>query len=101
VDDITSSADTERIRRLLAIMRRIASQRQMVVFAHQSQVRGWAQKRIGKDPGIRLIRLTSIAEDPRQMSPRAGGQISARPKQATRGPVRPRSPLQTEPSAQG
>jgi hypothetical protein len=101
VDDITSSADTERIRRLLAIMRRIASQRQVVVFAHQSLVRGWAQKRIGKDPGIRLIRLTSIAEDPRQMSPRAGGQISARPKQATRGPVRPRSPLQTEPSAQG
>ena len=97
VDDITSSADTERIRRLLAIMRRIAAQRQVVVFAHQSQVRNWAQKRNGRDPGLRLIRLTSIAEDPQPMSPRAGRE--AGPKPAGRGPVRPRSAAQIEPSA--
>jgi hypothetical protein len=69
VDDITSSADTERIRRLLEIMRRISAQRQVVVFAHQSQVRNWALRQIGRDTGVRLIQLSSIGEDPQQVPP--------------------------------
>ena len=71
VDDITSSADSTRIRRLLRILRRIAAQRQVVVFAHQSQVGKWARGRIAADPGIRLIRLRSIHDGPEIETPPA------------------------------
>jgi uncharacterized protein YhaN len=96
VDDITASADTERIRRLLAIMRRIAAQRQVVVFAHQSQVRNWAHNQIGKDPGVRLIRLTSIAEDPKLVPPPLRATREARPK---RPPVAATKVIKQRPGA--
>jgi len=34
------------------------------VFAHQSQVRRWAQRRLTTDDGIRLIRLTAVDQAP-------------------------------------
>ena len=69
VDDITSSADRDRIRRMLSILRRISAQRQVVVFAHQSQVRKWAQRRMTTDDGIRLIRLTAVDQAPEIVTP--------------------------------
>jgi energy-coupling factor transporter ATP-binding protein EcfA2 len=64
VDDVTSSADNDRIRRMLRILRRIAAQRQVMVFAHQSQVRKWAERQMTTDAGITLIRLPGIDADP-------------------------------------
>jgi uncharacterized protein YhaN len=82
VDDITSSADTDRIRRMLSILRRISAQRQVVVFAHQSQVRRWAQRRMNTDDGIRLIRLTAVDQAPEIVTPIAAQQ--ARPPGTSR-----------------
>lgn len=64
VDDVTSSADNDRIRRMLRILRRIAAQRQVMVFAHQSQVRKWAERQMNTDSGITLIRLPGIDAEP-------------------------------------
>jgi hypothetical protein len=69
VDDITSSADRDRIRRMLSILRRISAQRQVVVFAHQNQVYKWAQRRLATDDNIRLIRLTAVDQAPEIVTP--------------------------------
>jgi hypothetical protein len=45
LDDVTVHADPERTRRLLDLLHRLSGERQIVLFAHQDQVREWAYAR--------------------------------------------------------
>jgi uncharacterized protein YhaN len=45
LDDVTVHADPERTRRILELLHRLSGERQIVLFAHQEQVREWAYAR--------------------------------------------------------
>jgi uncharacterized protein YhaN len=60
LDDVTSNADPARMRRLLALLHRIAQQRQVIVFAHEAAVAKWAGKRAPNDRRVHLHRLNQI-----------------------------------------
>ncbi len=45
LDDVTVHADPERTRRMLELLHRMSGERQIVLFAHQDQVREWAYAR--------------------------------------------------------
>jgi hypothetical protein len=45
LDDVTVHADPERTRRMLELLHRLSGERQIVLFAHQDQVREWAYAR--------------------------------------------------------
>ena len=45
LDDVTVHADPERTRRMLDLLHRLSGERQIVLFAHQDQVREWAYAR--------------------------------------------------------
>ncbi len=45
LDDVTVHADPERTHRMLELLHRLSAERQIVLFAHQDQVREWAHAR--------------------------------------------------------
>ena len=49
LDDVTVHADPERTRPLLDLLHRLSGERQIVLFAHQDQVREWAYARFDGD----------------------------------------------------
>jgi hypothetical protein len=61
LDDVTVHADPERTRHLLDLLHRLSGDRQIVLFAHQDQVREWAYARFDgeRDALIELQPLTS------------------------------------------
>jgi hypothetical protein len=46
LDDVTVHADTGRTRQLLELLHQLSGERQIVLFAHQDQVREWALERL-------------------------------------------------------
>jgi exonuclease SbcC len=57
LDDVTVHADPERTGRMLDLLHRLSGERQIVLFAHQDQVREWAHARFDgeRDALIELL----------------------------------------------
>ena len=62
LDDVTVHADPERTRRLLDLLHRLSGERQIVLFAHQDQVREWAHARFDGERDA-LIELQPVGVD--------------------------------------
>ncbi len=62
LDDVTVHADPERTRRMLELLHRLSDERQIVLFAHQAQVREWAYARFDGERDA-LIELRPVGVD--------------------------------------
>ncbi len=62
LDDVTVHADPERTHRMLELLHRLSGERQIVLFAHQDQVREWAHARFDGERDA-LIELQSVGVD--------------------------------------
>jgi DNA repair exonuclease SbcCD ATPase subunit len=62
LDDVTVHADPERTHRMLEFLHRLSAERQIVLFAHQDQVREWAHARFDGERDA-LIELRAVGVD--------------------------------------
>ncbi|HEX4016038.1 MAG TPA: hypothetical protein VHX15_04815 [Frankiaceae bacterium] len=62
LDDVTVHADPERTHRMLELLHRLSGERQIVLFAHQDQVREWADARFDGERDA-LIELQPVGVD--------------------------------------
>jgi uncharacterized protein YhaN len=64
LDDVTSTGDPGRTRRLLDRLYQSAANQQIVLFAHDQVTRDWARERMATHPRLQLFDITSVDQPP-------------------------------------
>jgi hypothetical protein len=78
LDDITSNADPDRVRRVLNLLRIIAQRRQVVVFSHDGATAQWFNETADADnPRLHMITLRRVRAAPERyaLSHRGDGGV--------------------------